>query len=101
MAEAAISVRVEIGASRSHLSLPAWGALAGPATSSQAREPAEPGARPARGLTGGRRAAHGGEVGRGGGRPGSLVIGRSPNLPAHGVPRSRSSTAIRSESTYG
>jgi hypothetical protein len=37
---------------RSHHSLPAWTALAGPVTACQARKPAEPGAPTARGLTG-------------------------------------------------
>ena len=37
---------------RSYNPLPAWTALAGPATSRQARKPAEPGAPTARGLTG-------------------------------------------------
>jgi len=51
MADAAVFVRFEIGADRSHLALPAWRAMAGPATSGQGRKPAEPGARSARALS--------------------------------------------------
>jgi hypothetical protein len=53
---------------RSHHSLPAWTALAGPATACQARKPAEPGAPTARGLTGWR-------------GPGLLVKSRPTDLP--------------------
>jgi hypothetical protein len=62
---------------RSHHPLPAWVALAGPATSCQARKPAEPGAPTARGLTGRR-------------GPGPLVKSRPTNSLLRRLPRTNS-----------
>jgi hypothetical protein len=62
---------------RSHHPLPAWVALAGPATSCQARKPAEPGAPTARGLTGWR-------------GPGPLVKSRPTNSLLRRLPRTNS-----------
>ena len=64
---------------RSYNPLPAWTALAGPATSRQARKPAEPGAPTARGLTGWR-------------GPGPLVKSRPTNSFLRRVPRTNSRT---------
>jgi hypothetical protein len=65
---------------RSYHPLPAWTALAGPATSCQARKLAEPGAPTARGLTGWR-------------GPGPLVKSRPTNSLLRRLPRTNSGIA--------